>query len=88
MYVLAWIFIGVLVGWGAGRLLEGDGYGPLMDVVVGVGGALGGGFLIRTAAVAGHGGTILTTLVAAMGAVLFTMVVGFANGRKIYVRQS
>jgi uncharacterized membrane protein YeaQ/YmgE (transglycosylase-associated protein family) len=88
MYVLAWIFIGVLVGWGAGRLLEGNGYGPLMDVVLGIGGALGGGFLMNTAGIAGYGGTILTTLVAAMGAVLLTTIVGFANGRRIYARQS
>jgi uncharacterized membrane protein YeaQ/YmgE (transglycosylase-associated protein family) len=88
MHVLAWIFIGVLVGWGAGRLLEGNGYGPVMGVVLGIGGALGGGFLMHTAGFAGYGGTILTALVAAMGAVLLTMIAGVANGRKIYVRQS
>jgi hypothetical protein len=31
MYLLAWIFIGVLVAWAA---LEGNGYGPLMDMVM------------------------------------------------------
>jgi hypothetical protein len=37
VYLLAWIFIGVLVGWAA---LEGNGYGPLMDVVMGIGAPL------------------------------------------------
>ena len=84
MYLLAWIFIGVLVGWGAGRSLEGNGYGPLMDVVMGIGGAVAGGFLIRSA---GYGGAIMTSLFAVIGAVLLTMLVGLGNGRRVYARQ-
>ena len=34
MYLLALVFIGVLVGWAAGRILEGNGYGPWMDAVM------------------------------------------------------
>jgi len=88
MYFLAWIFIGVLVGWGAGRILEGNGYGPFMDVAMGIGGAIAGGFLMRAAGFSGYGGVVLTALVAAMGAVLLTILVGFMNGRRIYARQS
>jgi uncharacterized membrane protein YeaQ/YmgE (transglycosylase-associated protein family) len=44
MFLLAWIFIGVLVGWGAGRILKGNGYGPFMDVAMGIGGAVAGGY--------------------------------------------
>jgi uncharacterized membrane protein YeaQ/YmgE (transglycosylase-associated protein family) len=88
MYLLAWIFIGVLVGWAAGRLLEGNGYGPFMDVVMGIGGAVAGGLLMRAAGLRGIGGTVVTTMVAVIGAALLTMVVGFANGRRIYARAS
>jgi len=88
MYLLAWIFIGVLAGWAAGRLLEGNGYGPLMDVVMGIGGAVAGGFLMRAAGLRGLGGTVVTSMVAAIGAALLTVVVGFANGRRIYARAS
>ena len=84
MYLLAWIFIGAVVGWGTGRLLQGNGYGPLMDILMGVGGAVGGGFLLRFA---GFGGTTLTSLVAAIAAVLLTLLAGFVNGRRIYARQ-
>ena len=87
MYLLAWIFIGVLVGWAAGRILEGNGYGPFMDVVLGIGGAVAGGSLMRAAGFRSFAGTVVTTMVAMMGAALLTMVVGFANGRKIYARQ-
>jgi uncharacterized membrane protein YeaQ/YmgE (transglycosylase-associated protein family) len=88
MYLLAWIFIGVLVGWAAGRILEGNGYGPFMDVVMGIGGAVAGGFLMRSTGFRGFGGNILTTLFAITGAALLTIIVGFANGRRIYARQS
>jgi uncharacterized membrane protein YeaQ/YmgE (transglycosylase-associated protein family) len=87
MYLLAWTFIGVAVGWGAGRILQGNGDGPFMDVAMGIGGALAGGFLIRSAGIGGFGGTIATTLFAVLGAALLTILSGLANGRRIYARQ-
>jgi len=55
-----------------------------MDILMGVGGAVAGGFLVRFA---GFGGIISTTLVAAIAAVLLTLLAGFVNGRRIYARQ-
>jgi uncharacterized membrane protein YeaQ/YmgE (transglycosylase-associated protein family) len=83
MYLLAWIFIGVLIGWGAGRSPEGNSYGPFMDLVMGVAGAVAGGFLMRSA---GYGGAIVTSLFAVIGAVLLTMLVGLGNQRRVYAR--
>jgi uncharacterized membrane protein YeaQ/YmgE (transglycosylase-associated protein family) len=37
MYLLTWIVIGALVGWGAGRVFQGNGHGPLMDALMGIG---------------------------------------------------
>lgn len=88
MNLLASIFIGVLVGWAAGRILEGNGYDPLMDMVMGIGGAVAGGLLMRAAGLHGFGGTNVTSMVAVIGAALLPMVVGFANGRRIYARAS
>jgi uncharacterized membrane protein YeaQ/YmgE (transglycosylase-associated protein family) len=85
MYLLAWIFIGAVVGWGAGRGLQGNGYGPFMDIAMGVSGAVAGGFLMRSS---GYGGTILTSLFAAIGAVLLTILFGVMNGRRIFARQN
>ncbi len=87
MFLLAWIFIGVLVGWGAGRILQGNGYGPIMDVAMGIGGAVAGGFMMRAAGFGGVGGTIVTTFVAVICAALLTVLFGVANGRRIYARQ-
>jgi uncharacterized membrane protein YeaQ/YmgE (transglycosylase-associated protein family) len=87
MYLLAWIFIGVLVGWGAGRILQGNGYGPIMDMAMGTGGAVAGGLLMHAAGFGGVAGTIVTTFVAVICAALLTVLFGVANGRRIYARQ-
>ncbi len=87
MFLLAWISIGVLVGWGAGRILQGNGYGPIMDVAMGIGGAVAGGFMMRAAGFGGVGGTIVTTFVAVICAALLTVLFGVANGRRMYARQ-
>jgi len=87
MHLLAWVVIGAVVGWGAGRVLQGNGYGPLMDTLMGIGGAVVGGFAMSSAGLGGYGGTIITTLVAMLGAVLLTAVAAYINGRRIFACQ-
>ncbi len=87
MYSLSWIIVGLVAGWAAGKILNSDRYGPLMDIAMGIGGAVAGGFLMRSAGFSGYWGTIYTTLVAITGAVLLTLLVGFVNGRRLYPRQ-
>lgn len=86
MYLLLWIPVGLIVGWLAGKSLEGGGYGPSMDLVMGVGGAVAGGLVMRSAGFSGYGGTFAATLVAVVCAALLTIVAAVANGRTIYSR--
>ena len=86
MYLLAWVVIGAAVGWGVGRVFQGNGYGPLMDTLMGIGGAVVGGFAMSSAGLAGYGGTIIKALVAMVGAVLVTAISAYVSGRRIYVR--
>jgi uncharacterized membrane protein YeaQ/YmgE (transglycosylase-associated protein family) len=87
MYLFAWILVGAVIGWGAGRVFQGNGYGPFMDMLMGVVGAVAGGFLIRSAGIRGFGGAIVTTMVAVIGAALMTVLAAYVNGRRIYARQ-
>jgi uncharacterized membrane protein YeaQ/YmgE (transglycosylase-associated protein family) len=87
MYLLAWIVIGAVVGWGAGRVFQGNGYGPFMDTLMGAGGAVGGGLLVRSAGLGGYRGTIITTMAAMLCAVLLTVLTAYVNGRRIYASQ-
>ncbi len=86
MYFLSWIIIGLVAGWSAGKILKGNTYGPFMDIAMGICGAVAGGMLMRSAGFAGYGGTIITTVVALIGAVLLTLLAGFVNGRRMYAR--
>lgn len=58
-----------------------------MDILMGVGGAVVGGLLMRSAGFGGYGGAIITTMVAMIGAALVTVLAAYVNGRRIYARQ-
>jgi len=55
--------------------MKGAGYGVIGDIILGVLGAIVGGFIMRSIGFAGQGGLIYTILVAIGGAVLLTAVV-------------
>ena len=40
MFILWWIIVGLIAGWLTGKIMSGGGYGPIMDIVVGVIGAV------------------------------------------------
>jgi uncharacterized membrane protein YeaQ/YmgE (transglycosylase-associated protein family) len=87
MYLLAWIFIGALVGWGTGRVLADHGSGPFMNIAMGVAGAVGGGYFMRSAGLQSSGDIIATTVAAVLGAAVLSALSGMVNGRRIHVRQ-
>jgi uncharacterized membrane protein YeaQ/YmgE (transglycosylase-associated protein family) len=74
MFILWWIIVGLIAGWLTGKIMSGGGYGPIMDIVVGVIGAIVGGFLMRSAGFAGEGGLIYSIFVAVIGAVVLTLL--------------
>lgn len=84
MYLLLWIMVGLSIGWLAGKHLEGNGYGPSVDLTMGAGGGVIGGLVMRAMGVSGYGGILLTTFVVICGAALLTVLVAMANGRTIY----
>jgi uncharacterized membrane protein YeaQ/YmgE (transglycosylase-associated protein family) len=86
MYLMLWILVGVVVGWLAGRSLEGKGYRGWMDIVMGAGGAAIGGLIMRAAGFSGTGGTVFATFVAVCCAALLTILTALVNGRTIYSR--
>jgi uncharacterized membrane protein YeaQ/YmgE (transglycosylase-associated protein family) len=69
MEFLWFILIGVAAGWLAGQLMKGGGYGLVGDLIVGVIGALLGGWLFGMAGIAAVG-LIGQLVVATIGAIL------------------
>ena len=85
MSILAWIVVGLIAGWLAGKVTRGSGFGLIGDIILGVVGALVGGFLATNVFGLGDvvSGINLTTLIVAfLGAVLVVVVVGLFSGRR------
>jgi len=64
------ILIGLAAGWLAGQFMKGSGFGLLGDIVVGVIGALVGGFIFDLLGIWPGGGLIGSLIVATIGAVV------------------
>ena len=56
MTFLWWIVVGLIAGWITGKIM-GSGHGVLIDILVGIAGALFGGWVMRMLGFAGHGGS-------------------------------
>lgn len=78
--LIIWILIGLIAGYITGKLMKGSGFGPVMDIVVGIVGALVGGFLMVHLGYAGSGGFLYTAFVAVLGAVLLTFLMRLVTG--------
>ncbi len=89
MGLLAWIVLGLIVGWLASVVVKGHGSGILGDIVLGIIGALVGGFL--AASIFGvpdpiNGFNVMTLLVAFIGAVIVLFIFrALVGGRRTVV---
>jgi uncharacterized membrane protein YeaQ/YmgE (transglycosylase-associated protein family) len=70
MDILWFLLIGLVAGWLAGQLTRGGGFGIVGDLVVGVIGALLGGWLFRTFGLFAFG-LLGSLVVATLGAIVF-----------------
>jgi len=71
--LLWWIIVGLIAGWATGKIM-GHGHGFLLDVCLGIAGAIIGGWIMRAVGFVGRGGMIYTILVAIGGAVVLTFL--------------
>ena len=69
MEILWFIFIGIVAGWLAGLLMRGHGFGLLGNLVIGVVGAVVGGFLFDLFGITAYG-TIGSIVMSVIGAVV------------------
>jgi uncharacterized membrane protein YeaQ/YmgE (transglycosylase-associated protein family) len=84
MGILSWILVGLVAGWLAGVVMKGGGYGVLGDIIIGIIGALVGGFLASALFKTGDaltGFNITTLVVAFLGSVVLIALVRALPGR-------
>lgn len=79
--LIGYIIIGGLAGWIGSKIVKGGGSGILLDIVIGVVGALLGGFILSFFVNTAGGGLIFTFLTALLGSVILLWLVGMARRR-------
>ncbi|CAG0937046.1 hypothetical protein TFLX_05950 [Thermoflexales bacterium] len=85
MGILSWIVVGLIAGWLAGLVVRGGGYGLIGNIVVGIVGALIGGFLagsLFNVPDAVNGINLTSILVAFLGAVVLILLLGAVAPRR------
>jgi uncharacterized membrane protein YeaQ/YmgE (transglycosylase-associated protein family) len=70
MGIFAWIIVGLIAGWAAGKVMKGGGYGIVLDIVLGILGGLFGGWLFGELGIWQGGGMVGSIIVAFIGAVI------------------
>ena len=86
MSIIAWILLGLIAGWLAGQFMRGGGYGIIGDIVLGIIGALVGGFLSSTLlGVDITGFNITSVVIAFVGAVIVIAISRMLTGGRASV---
>ena len=75
MSFLAWIVLGLISGFIASKIVDKSGAGTLMDIVLGIVGAVVGGWLFNTIGHVGVTGlNLYSILVAVVGAIIVLII--------------
>ena len=75
MSIIAWIVLGLIAGFIASKIVNKTGEGVLLDIILGIVGAVLGGYLFQTFGMAGVTGVNLySILVAVIGAIVFLVI--------------
>jgi len=77
--IVAWLFLGLVAGWLAGKLSRGRGYGCIGDIVLGLLGSVIGGWVFTKLGIFG-GGFIYSLAAATLGAVILVAIVHLIMG--------
>ena len=81
--IIAWIVVGLIAGWLADRFVKGGGFGLIGDLVVGLLGALIGGFLVGSLLQGSFGvGLFGSIVVAFIGAVILIYILRLVGGKR------
>ena len=70
-----WCIVGLIAGFLAGKVMKGGGFGVVMDIVIGIVGAMIGGWVFGLVGIFPGGGLIGSVLVAFVGACILLWLV-------------
>ena len=79
------LVVGIVAGWLAGKVLRGQGFGLVGDLLVGVAGALVANWLFPRVGVHLGTGWVAEILQSAVGAILVLVIVRLLRGRRGWI---
>ncbi len=79
--IIAWLFLGLVAGWLAGKLARGRGFGCVTDIILGLIGSFIGGWVFTKLGIVSHPNSFLFSLAAAtLGAVILVAIAHLFSG--------
>ena len=83
MSILGWLILGLIAGFIASKVVNKSGQGLVLDIVLGIVGAVVGGWLFTAFGAAGVTGfNIYSMIVAAVGAIVVLVIYHAITGRR------
>jgi uncharacterized membrane protein YeaQ/YmgE (transglycosylase-associated protein family) len=84
MSIIGWIVLGLVAGFIASKVVNKEGEGFFLDIVLGVVGAIVGGFIFAQFGAAGVTGfNLYSMLVAIVGAIIVLVIYHALFGRRV-----
>ncbi len=78
--VIGWILVGLIAGWLAGKVSRGRGFGCIANIILGLVGAILGGWIFTKLGILG-GGLLYSIAAATLGAIVLVAIARlFAGG--------
>jgi uncharacterized membrane protein YeaQ/YmgE (transglycosylase-associated protein family) len=84
MSIIGWILLGLIAGFIASKIVNKSGEGFFLDIVLGIVGAIVGGFIFSTFGASGITGfNLYSMIVAIIGAIIVLIVYHAVFGRRV-----
>jgi len=78
--ILVILFVGLVAGWLAGKIVRGTGFGIIGDILVGIAGALIASFIFPKLGIHLGTGMVSEIIYSAIGAIVLLLVVRLIRG--------
>ncbi|MBV6655929.1 MAG: GlsB/YeaQ/YmgE family stress response membrane protein [Mameliella sp.] len=76
MGLLYTLIVGAIAGWLAGKIMKGEGFGLLINIILGIVGAYVGNWLFNQLGISVADGTLGTIMTSTAGAVVILFLAG------------
>jgi uncharacterized membrane protein YeaQ/YmgE (transglycosylase-associated protein family) len=77
--IIAWLLLGLIAGWLAGKLARGRGFGCITDIILGLIGSFIGGWVFTKLGIFG-GGFLFSLAAATLGAIILVAIAHLFSG--------